>query len=175
MSTHFTEPELHDHVGHVETPRRRRWGWLLNIALVVTAVAVVGGLATDIGPWYTALEKPAFNPPNWLFGPVWTLLYALMTIAAWRVVECRGPRAVRLQLALFFGQLALNLAWTFLFFGAHRPDLALVDIVALDVAVLATGWAFSRVDRVAAWLLVPYAAWIAFATILNAAIVHLNP
>jgi len=148
--------------------------WLIGLVLLVLLVGALGGLATDTRGWFEALEKPAFNPPSWVFGPVWTTLYLMMAYAAWRVVARAGWPSARPALILFALQLALNLAWSWLFFAAQRPDLALVDIVVLDLAVLATGWSFSRHDRPAAWLLVPYAVWIAFATALNADFVRLN-
>jgi len=153
---------------------RERVIWLAIFVVLVLGVAALGGLATDTRGWFEALEKPAFNPPSWVFGPVWTVLYLMMGVAAWRVVDRVGWRAARVAMAIFGLQLTLNLAWSWLFFGAQRPDLALIDIVALDVAVLATGWAFSKHDRPAAYLLLPYAAWIAFATALNADFVRLN-
>jgi tryptophan-rich sensory protein len=149
--------------------------WLVVFILVVLGVSALGGMATDTRGWFEALTKPAFNPPSWVFGPVWTVLYVMMAVAAWRVLLRAGWAAARRAMTLFGVQLALNLAWSWLFFAAQRPDLALVDIVALDLAVLATGWAFRRHDRLAAWLLVPYACWIAFATALNADFVRLNP
>lgn len=160
------------------THARVRLVWLVAFILLVLGVSALGGMATDTRGWFEALTKPSFNPPSWVFGPVWTVLYVMMAVAAWRVVGKSGWRATggaRVAMSLFGLQLALNLAWSWLFFAAQRPDLALVDIVALDLAVFATGWAFRRHDRLAAWLLVPYACWIAFATALNADFVRLNP
>ncbi len=121
--------------------------------------------------WYNSLPKPWFTPPSWFFGPAWTILYVLMAVAAvlvWRSKENgRGDR--RKALVAFVVQLALNLAWTPLFFGLHRPDLAFVDIVLLWLAIVATIVLFSRVRRAAAWLLAPYLAWVSFALVLNAA------
>lgn len=151
-----------------------RWTWLVALLALTFGVAAVGGSVTDTRGWFEALEKPPWNPPSWVFGPVWTTLYALMAVACWRVVVGSGWRGARVALTWFGVQLGLNLAWSCLFFGLQRPDLALVDIIALDLAVFATGWAFRQHDRVAAWMLAPYALWIAFATALNAAIVQLN-
>lgn len=133
-------------------------------------VSVLGGMAT--GPeWYPALRKPEWTPPGWVFGPVWTLLYPLVAVAgwlAWREGKARfGP-------LVFLLQLALNAAWPWLFFAERRPDLALAAIAALVVAILATIAAFWRLSRLAAVLLVPYLAWVAFAAVLNHAIWRLN-
>ncbi|MBV1703207.1 MAG: tryptophan-rich sensory protein [Hyphomicrobiales bacterium] len=142
-------------------------------AIPVVLAAAAGNFATipNLAPWYAGLVKPGFNPPNWLFGPVWTVLYLAMMVAAWRVLRI-GP--TRAAIAAFAFQLVLNAAWSFAFFGGHSPGFGLVVILALDAAVLATIAAFARLDRAAALLLVPYAAWIAFATALNAAIWILN-
>ncbi|MEZ5670517.1 MAG: TspO/MBR family protein [Alphaproteobacteria bacterium] len=158
-------------------PRTRRdWvGLGVSLALVLV-VSVVGGLVTadSVEGWYRTLEKPAFNPPDWLFGPVWTLLYVMMAVAAWRVWRRAGWRNGRAALGLYGAQLALNLGWTLLFFGAQRPAWALAELVVLFAAIAVTALAFFRHDRVAALLLAPYAAWVAFAGVLNAAIVWLN-
>jgi tryptophan-rich sensory protein len=120
--------------------------------------------------WYAALAKPSFNPPNWVFAPVWTLLYALIAVVGGRTFE-RGARAA---LALWAAQLALNFAWSPLFFGLHRPAVALVVVAALLVAILTFIVARWRADRISALLFVPYAVWVSFATLLNAAIAVLN-
>ncbi|MBS0364059.1 MAG: tryptophan-rich sensory protein [Proteobacteria bacterium] len=140
------------------------------------AVAGLGGWATasSVSTWYVGLHKPAFTPPNWLFGPVWTALYLLMALAAWRVWRAAGPVERRAPLGLYAAQLALNLAWSVLFFGLRRPDLALGEIALLLAAILATIYAFARIDRWAAGLMVPYAAWVAFASALNFEVWRLN-
>ncbi|QQS10854.1 MAG: tryptophan-rich sensory protein [Rhodospirillales bacterium] len=159
-------------------PASRSWGAL---ALCLIAVALVAGLGARFSPavdpaWYAALRKPGFNPPAWLFAPVWTTLYAMMAVSCWLAWRAAaGPVARYRVAALWTLQLALNAVWTPLFFGLQRVDLALADIVALDLAVVATIIAFQRVSRVAAWLLAPYLAWISFATALTAAIWRLNP
>lgn len=140
-------------------------------------MALIGGLWTDTGPdsWYAGLEQPPWNPPDWLFGPVWTVLYVTMAVAAWLVVRVGGGGpAVRLGLALYTVQLALNLGWTGLFFGLERPAWALVDNIALLVAIVATAAVFAHTSRTAAAILVPYALWVSFATALTAAVVVLN-
>lgn len=146
--------------------------------LVCQAAGAIGSFFTVTGldSWYTSLAKPSFNPPGWVFGPVWTTLYTLMGIAAWLVWR-RGDLSsppVRNALFIFAVQLALNTLWSVLFFGLKSPLLALVDIVALMAAILATIVAFRPVSPAAAWLLTPYLAWVAFAAILNAVIWRLN-
>ena len=136
------------------------------------AVGALGGWVTadSVKTWYTTINKPSFTPPNWVFGPVWTVLYVLMGVAAWRVWCKARPDQLRVPLALFAVQLALNLAWSVVFFGAHRIGGAVVVIVGLEAAILATMVAFRRIDGLAALLLVPYALWVAFAAVLNVAV-----
>lgn len=138
------------------------------------AAAAPGGIWPP-GAWYAALNKPAWNPPAWIFGPVWTTLYAMMAVAAWRVWKPGGFAAQRAPLGRFLAQLALNAAWTPLFFGWHRPGLAFAEIVLLWLAILWTIAGFRRVDRVAAALLLPYLAWVSFAALLNFTLWRLNP
>ncbi len=149
----------------------RGWKGLL-VFLALVAVAAAFGSLSRPDAWYRALVKPSFNPPDALFAPVWTILYVFIAVAGWRVYRRVGWDY---SLGLWGVQLALNAAWTPLFFGAHRIDLALVDIALLDVFVVATLVAFFRRDRIAAWLLVPYLGWIAFATLLTATLLRLNP
>lgn len=139
------------------------------------AVAAAGALVTGpaVEGWYQGIAKPSFNPPAWLFGPVWTLLYALMGWAAFLVWRRAG--LVSHQLALFGVQLLLNALWSPVFFGFGRPGAALIVIVALWVAIALTLVAFWRTVRFAGLLLVPYLAWVSFASVLNAAIWRLNP
>ncbi len=141
-------------------------GWL---ALCFGAAAV--GARFRPGPWYAALRKPAWNPPDWIFAPVWTLLYLLMAIAAWLVWRQAG---VAPRLGLFLLQLALNAAWAWLFFGLQRPGLALAELAVLWLAVAATAVAFWSVLPLAGWLLVPYLAWVTFAGALNASLWRRN-
>ena len=154
------------------SPSPRTWLTLVPFLLAVAAVALVGGLsAGSAGSTYRDLELPAFAPPSWLFGPVWSVLYVMIGVAGWLLWRARGWDTA---LTLWAVQLVLNLAWTPLFFGASLYTLALVDIVVLAgliLALIALAW---RRSQVAAWLLVPYAAWVCFATALNAAIVVLN-
>jgi tryptophan-rich sensory protein len=140
------------------------------------AVSGIGGAitATSVDTWYQALEKPPFNPPDWVFAPVWTVLYILMGIAAWRVWRRRSVEATGRALAVFALQLGLNLAWSSLFFGLQRIDLALIEIVILLVAIITNTIMFWRIDRPSGVLFVPYAAWVTYATILNASLWRLN-
>ena len=126
------------------------------------------------GQWYASLKKPSWNPPAWLFGPVWTALYTLMAVAAWLVWRRGGWAAQRRPLLLFLLQLALNAAWTPLFFGLHQPGLAFAEIVLLWLAIAATLTAFGSVSRAAAALLAPYLAWVSFAAVLNFTLWRLN-
>ncbi|MCG7393585.1 tryptophan-rich sensory protein [Microvirga sp. ACRRW] len=150
---------------------------LLIAVVPVVAVSFAGSLVTraKIPTWYAGLAKPGFSPPNWLFAPVWTTLYAMMAYALWRILSL--PRSMPGRtgaVVLFFVQLALNSAWSFAFFGAQSPLLGLVVIAALIVAILATILAFWKLDRIAALLLAPYLAWVCFATLLNGSIWQLN-
>jgi len=149
----------------------KSWKGLIVFLCATFAVAALGSLWPP-DAWYQQLSKPFFNPPAWVFAPAWTLLYALMAVAAWRVYRAAGWGVA---LWLWTVQLALNAAWTPLFFGLRRIDLAMLDIVVLDLVVIATVGAFFRHDRVAGWMLIPYLAWIGFATLLTMTILRLNP
>ena len=145
---------------------------LVPFLLAVAVVAGLGGLASASAPQtYRELEKPFFAPPSWLFGPVWTVLYVAIAVAAWWVWRAHGWDA---SLTLWSVQLLLNLGWTPLFFGAEEYGWALVEIVFLWCSVAATVVAFARRSRPAALLLLPYLAWVSFAAALNAAIWRLN-
>jgi tryptophan-rich sensory protein len=146
-----------------------------HAAAVAVGVAVLGALATDLGPWYRDLVKPAFQPPDWLFGPAWTLIYACAAAAA---VEAwlRAPDPLRRRevVELFLLNGILNLLWSILFFRLRRPDWALLEVGALWLSVLVLLLVVRGFSRPSAWLLLPYLAWVGFAAILNLAIVHLN-
>lgn len=148
-------------------------GALLVWVLIVGLVAGFGGMFSP-GEWYAGLQKPDFTPPNWVFGPAWTTLYTLMAVAAWLVWRARRITDVWPALAMFLVQLALNGAWSALFFGAQWPEAALVDLIALDLAVAVTVVLFWRVRRLAGVLLIPYLLWIGYATALNYGIWVLN-
>lgn len=149
--------------------------WLgLILWLVASFAAASMGALFMPGDWYAALNKPSWNPPSWVFGPVWTSLYAMMAVAAWLVWRRGGFLMRRWALVLFLIQLALNAAWTPLFFGLHLPAVAFFEILLLWVAIAATLIAFFRSNRLAGWLLVPYLAWVSFAAMLNFALWRLN-
>ena len=150
----------------------RSWKSLLAFLVVTFAAAALGSLSMP-DAWYAALNKPSFNPPNWIFGPVWTVLYVLIAVAGWRVWKQAGGWCGALSLWLL--QLVLNAMLTPLFFSMHRIDLALIDIAALVLVLIATIVAFFKRDRLAAWMLVPYLSWVSFATLLTASIYRLNP
>ena len=147
----------------------------VGLSLSAGAFGSVFTTRSDFSSWYDTLNKPFFNPPGWVFGPVWTALYILMGIAAfviWR--EGLQRRAVRIGLACFTLQLVLNTLWSAIFFGMHRIDIALIEIVVLWAAIAATIVTFRRVSRTAAILLYPYILWVSFAVVLNASIWVLN-
>jgi tryptophan-rich sensory protein len=153
-----------------------RWISLILWLGICFAVAGLGGrlTATEIPGWYRTLVRPAIAPPNWVFGPVWTLLYALMGIAAWRV-WLAAPSPMRAWgLALFIAQLALNFAWSWIFFRLHAIGAALVEVVVLWAAIGSTTLVFAAIAPLSAWLMAPYWAWVSFATILNAAFWRAN-
>ena len=148
----------------------RSWKGLI-VYLIVVAIAAAGGSLAMPDAWYAALAKPSFNPPNWIFAPVWSVLYFLMAVAAWRVHRVAGFGAASV---IWLVQLVLNAIWSPIFFGLHSLGGALVDIGVLLVLVVATTAMFFRRDRVAGWMMTPYAAWVAFATLLTASIWRLN-
>jgi tryptophan-rich sensory protein len=152
------------------------WLGLAGWIAASLAAAAVGGIASaGAGSFYAELEKPAWAPPAWLFGPVWTTLYVLMGIAAWLVWRERGWAGARGALLLFVAQLACNALWTWLFFAWRRGGLALAEIVLLAALIVATMVAFARVRTLAAALLAPYLLWVVFATALTAAVWRRNP
>ena len=146
----------------------------LAVALVLTFSAAFVGSRFPADDWYAGIRKPAWNPPNWLFGPVWGILYLLMAIAAWLVWRKSGFAGAVLPLGLFVVQLGLNAAWSWIFFGRHQLGLALIEILALWGAILATLMAFWRLNPVSGILLVPYLLWVTFAAVLNLTLWRLN-
>ncbi len=150
----------------------------LAISIAISELAgIIGSVFTmpSVTNWYVGIAKPAFNPPAWVFGPVWTTLFALMGIAAflvWRKGLKR--RDVKIALSIFIGQLVLNTLWSIIFFGLHSPGGALVEMVFLWLAIAATIIAFARISKPAAWLLLPYILWVSFAAYLNYSIWILN-
>jgi len=150
---------------------------VLTIA-VCLLVGFLGSLLTmpSIPTWYVALNKPVFNPPNWIFGPVWTTLYILMGISAYLILrQGLSNRRVILALSLFVLQLLLNLEWSLIFFARHNIGLAFGEIILLWLMILFTAFYFYRMSKVAAWLFVPYILWVSFAAVLNFSIWMLNP
>ena len=153
-----------------------RWiSWTVFVAICF-GVAAVGEwfTASSVKTWYPRLRKPPGTPPSWVFGPVWSALYLLMGTAAWLVWQQRHRQHVSLPLGLFFGQLFLNAAWSFIFFGTRRPGLAVVEIMILFLAILLTAVTFSTYSRNAFWLMTPYLAWVGYATYLNFGLWRLN-
>ncbi len=148
------------------------------IAIVFSELAgLIGSIFTApaIRGWYTTLNKPSFNPPSWVFGPVWTTLFALMGIAAFLVWKKGWKRKdVKIALGIFIGQLVLNTLWSIIFFGLQNPGGAFVEVILLWLAIIATIIAFARISKAAAWLLAPYIAWVSFAAYLNFTIWMLN-
>ncbi len=149
---------------------------LVAFIILCLAVSSVGGAitATSVDTWYQTLEKPSFNPPDWVFAPVWTALYILMGLAAWRIWRFRSIANTVKALSIFGVQLGLNLSWSILFFGLQRVDLALIEIFILLATIVLNAILFWRIDRLAGLIFVPYVLWVTFATILNASIWLLN-
>ncbi len=150
------------------------------LTMIVTCIAV-GYLSSEltregVQTWYTTIEKPSFNPPNWVFAPVWSALYVMMGLAAglvWDRIDSQRP-VVKKALTFFWVQLALNALWSYLFFGLHNPLLALIEIVLLWLMIYETFVQFGKVNKVASYLILPYLAWVTFATVLTASIWWLN-
>ena len=156
-------------------PRRRVVVAALWAALGVVAVAGLGGLATELGPWYRALKQPWWQPPDWAFGPAWSVIYLLTAIAAVRVwLRAQSPRERTWWLAALAANGAINVFWSWLFFKARRPDWALAEVVLLWLSIGLLIVLARRDDVIAALLLVPYLLWVAFAASLNLAVVRLN-
>lgn len=150
---------------------------LVAAILVSFAAGAIGSLATtaNIPTWYADLEKPFFSPPNWVFGPVWSLLYLLMGISLYLVWTAKGEKVLKQKAYIAYGvQLALNTLWSLVFFGLHAPWAGVVIIVLMIVAIVATMKSFWPLSKTATYLLVPYLAWVSFATLLNISIALLN-
>ena len=148
----------------------------ISIALPLT-VGAVAGLFTrpEIDNWYKTIEKPEWQPPNWVFGPVWTLLYIMMGIALYLVWLSDAPvQKKRTAITLWVIQLVFNFFWSYIFFRKHQLDWALGEIIVLWVFILLTIFSFARINKLAAWLLVPYISWVSFASILTYTIYQLN-
>ncbi len=158
------------------TAPKHPWIGLLVLIVICFAASGLGGAVTypQIKNWYAALAKPTWNPPDWIFGPAWSVLYLSMAVAAWLVWRQGGLAGARWPLSLFGFQLLLNMVWSWLFFGLHSPGIAFVDVVLLWVAISATTIAFWRRSFVAGLLFLPYLAWVSFAAVLNFWIWRLN-
>jgi tryptophan-rich sensory protein len=146
----------------------------LVVALALTFSAAYVGSRFPVDDWYAALSKPAWNPPGWLFGPVWGILYLLMAIAAWLVWRKSGFVGAAIPLGVFVLQLGLNAAWSWIFFGRHELGLALIEILVLWGAILGTIIGFWRLNPISGILLVPYLLWVTFASVLNFTLWRLN-
>lgn len=154
---------------------------IIRIAVVLTTCLLVGyfsGMVTrdSITTWYPTLVKPSFNPPNWVFAPVWTILYIMMGVAGgivWNRLE-QEPENVKKAFTFFIIQLALNAAWSVIFFYFHNPFLALIEVILFWLLIFETHIQFKKIDKTAGLLFIPYLAWVSFATILNASIWWLN-
>lgn len=145
--------------------------------IVCFAVSGIGSLLTtpSIPTWYAGLVKPSFNPPSWIFAPVWTILFLLMAVALYLILlKGSQDKQAKLGMIVFFAQLFLNLLWSFLFFFLHNPALAFYDIVLLWIMILLTILQFKKIDKAAAYLLIPYIVWVSFAALLNFSIWQLN-
>ncbi len=153
--------------------------WIKFIVSLLVPLAV-GGIAgwltvPEIAGWYAGLNKPSFNPPNYLFGPVWTTLYAMMGIAFFLIWKADANAGLKkTAMILFAVQLVLNFFWSLIFFNAHQVGWALVEIIVMWLFILLTIFSFGKISSLAAWLLVPYICWVSFATLLNAALWKLN-
>lgn len=153
------------------------WFSLVGFILLSEGAGIVGSFFTapSIAGWYATLARPDFAPPNWVFGPVWTTLFACMGIAAFLVWKKGiGRKEVKIALGIFAVQLVLNTLWSIIFFGLQNPGAAFMEIIFLWLGIGSTIWAFAKLSKPAAWLLVPYIAWVSFAAYLNYMIWTLN-
>lgn len=150
----------------------------LIVAIVICQLAgVIGGLFTGsaIPTWYQTIKKPAFNPPNWIFGPVWTLLYLLMGISLYLIWKSGGPgKAKTIAMTVFFVQLALNILWSFLFFFLKNPLAGFIEIIVLWIFILVTILLFYPLSKLGSLLMIPYILWVSFAAVLNYFLWYLN-
>ena len=164
--------------GRIPTYRKPSQDAVALVVFLVLCLAVsgIGGgiTATSVGTWYQTLQKPPFNPPDWVFAPVWTILYILMAIAGWRVWRRTRFEAGGKALTVFAVQLGLNLLWSYLFFGLQQIGLALIEIIILLLAITVNTALFWRIDRLAGALFVPYVLWVTYATVLNGSLWLLN-
>ncbi len=169
MSTTFHTPQS-------KTTRDQHFGSLVLFAAISLIMLALGGWLTALGrgPWYDNLKIPSWQPPGWVFVPVWTTLLTLLAISTWLVSSKASPAQVRVPLLLYGFQVLLNVAWSLLFFALHSPALALIDIVVLDVVLVLMVVTYARTSWLAAGLIVPYALWVFLATAINVWIVVNN-
>ena len=162
--------------GKTVLPFRRQTLGLIVSIVVCLGVAGLGGLVTDpqVSDWYAQLAKPKWTPPDWVFGPVWTVLYICMAVSVWLIWRQGGSATAKVPMALFVAQLVLNSLWSILFFGFQQPGIAAIEIVLMWAAILATIVAFWNRSTSASLLLVPYLAWVTFAVLLNWTIWRMN-
>ncbi|MFN7676050.1 TspO/MBR family protein [Flavobacterium sp.] len=151
---------------------------IVTVVLICVVIGYLSGMVTreSITTWYPTLVKPVFNPPNWIFAPVWSLLYIMMGVAGgmiWNRIDTDEEK-VKKAFKIFIAQLALNALWSYLFFGLHNPLLALIEIILLLLLIFECYNQFKKIDKVAGMLLLPYLAWVSFATVLNGSIWWLN-
>lgn len=149
--------------------------WSLGVFALANFAAACSGAFFKPGDWYFALRKPPWQPPGWLFAPAWTILYGMNATAGWFAWQAAGPGEATLPMIVYAVQLIFNAAWSALFFGMKRMDLAMGDVIALWLSVAATALVFYPLDATAAWLLIPYLAWVSFAGLLNFTVWRLNP
>jgi tryptophan-rich sensory protein len=161
----------------MKLPSARSMGLLVLCIAIPLIIGLIGSFFTmpEVGGWYAGLQKPFFNPPAWIFGPVWTFLYILMGISLWLVIrDGMGSRPVQQAVTLFAAQLTLNLAWSIIFFGMHLITVAFIEILILLVLIVATTLTFKRINPTAGWLFIPYLCWTAFASVLTGTLWLLN-
>ena len=166
--------EMNEH----QQPSTRSLAIGLVVAILICFLpAAIGGLATSssVNGWFTEINKPSWNPPGWIFGPVWSTLYLMMAVSTWLVWKNSGWDKSKIALGWFAFHLVLNTLWSLIFFGLQQPGWALVEIVVLWISIMVSIWLFSRHSKLAAGLLVPYLLWVTFATFLNYTIWSLNP
>ncbi|MEP6670607.1 MAG: TspO/MBR family protein [Chthoniobacter sp.] len=160
----------------MELSKKHHWLALFVLIFATFGLSAFGTLAvtSSLSVWYPSLAKPSWNPPSAVFGPVWTVLYLMMAVAAWLVWRRGSEAEVVPAMTAYFGQLVLNILWSLIFFGLKAPGWAVFDIVVLWVAIIVAIAQFGKVSRIAAWLLVPYLAWVTFASLLNITIWRMN-
>lgn len=162
----MADSNIRREAGETRSSNLNQWDVLVGFILLCF-VAAASGSQFSPGEWYRGLQRPELAPPDWVFGPVWTILYLMMAVSGWLMWISSTGKARKICMTVFVVQLVLNAAWSALFFGLHRPDLAFFEIIVLWLAIVATIALFRRQSNVAAWLLLPYLAWVSFAAYLN--------